>query len=148
MCGFSASRRCGMQALADDEGPARVDVLHQVVALHLERLGAGEGDRRRVVHAHVDSAEALDRLRHRRGHLLLVADVADDRQRLAAGRLDLLGGRVDRALELGVRLRGLGDQRDVGAVASGAQGDRQPDAAAGAGDEEGLAREVGHLARH
>ena len=32
------------------------------------------------------------------------------------------------------RLGGLGDQRDVGAVGGGAFGDRQPDAAARAGD--------------
>ena len=37
-----------------------------------------------------------------------------------------------------MRLGGLGDQRDVGAVGGGAFGDRQPDATAGAGDEHGL----------
>ena len=67
--------------------------------------------------------------RDRVGDRLLVADVADDRQRLAAGLLDLLGGRVDGAFELGVRLGRLGDQRDVRAVARGAHGDREPDAA-------------------
>ena len=89
-----------------------------------------EVDRARVVDADVDAAEALDGLRDRGGHLLLVADVADDRQRLAARRLDRLGGGVDGALELRVRLGGLGDQRDVGAVARGAQRDREADAAA------------------
>src|SRR5215469_12419206 len=53
--------------------------------------------------------------------LCLVADVADDRQRTAARRLDLLGRRVHRSLELGVRLARLGDQGDIGAVA------RRPD---------------------
>ena len=37
-------------------------------------------------------------------HRALVAHVDDERQRLAAGLLDLLGRRVDRAFELGMRL--------------------------------------------
>ena len=83
---------------------------------------------------------------HRGGHRRLVADVADDRQRLPAGRLDLLGGGVDRALELRVRLGGLGDQCDVGAVAGGPQGDGEADAARATRDEQRLAFE-GHGAR-
>jgi hypothetical protein len=60
---------------------------------------------------------------------------------LAAGFLDLLGGGVDRAFELGMRLAGLGQQDDVGAVARGADGDGQADAAASPGDEDGAALE-------
>ena len=145
MCGFSAVAQVRDAGLADQEGPARVDVLHQVVTLHLQRLGAGEVDRRRVVDAHVDPAEPLDRLGHGGDDLLLVADVADDRQRPAARRLDLLGRRVDGALELGMGLGGLGDQRDVRAVPGRPQRDGQPDAATGAGDEQGL---VGEGCRH
>ena len=101
--------------------------------------------RRRVVDAHVDPAEPLDRLGSTAATTcVLVADVADDRQRLPARRLDLLGRGVDRALELGVGLGGLGDQRDVGAVAGRPQRDGQPDAAAGAGDEQGLVGESRH----
>ena len=99
----------------------------------------GEVDRAGVVDADVDAAEALDRLRDRGRDLLLVADVADDRQRLAARLLDRLGRRVDRALELGMRLGGLRDQGHVRAVAGRANRDRKADAAAAAGDEEGLA---------
>ena len=69
----------------------------------------------------------------------LVAHVDDQRQRLAAGVLDLLGGGVDGAGQVLVRLGGLGGDGDVGAVPGGAQGDGQADAAAGAGDEQGLA---------
>ena len=94
-------------------------------------LGPRQVDRAGVVDADVDAAEALDGLRDGAASTcVVVADVADDRQRAAAGRLDLLGRRVDRALELGVRLGGLRDQRDVRAVARGAQRDREADAAA------------------
>ena len=57
---------------------------------------------------------------------------------LPAGRLDLGRGREHRAGQLRVGLGGLGDQRDVGAVAGGPQRDLQADAAAAAGDEQGL----------
>ncbi len=46
--------------LAEQEGAAAVDVLHQVVALHLDLLGGAEVDRAGVVEADVDAAE----LRH------------------------------------------------------------------------------------
>ena len=52
------------------------------------------------------------------------------RQRLAAGGLDLLGGRVDGAGQLLMRLGGLGGDGDVGAVARGVQRDGEADAAA------------------
>src|SRR5215472_16430383 len=48
---------------------------------------------------------------------------------------------MDRAFELGMRGLGLGRDRDIGAVAGGAQRDREPDAPRSAGDEEGLAFE-------
>ena len=69
--------------------------------------------------------------------VLFLADVADHRGGLTAGGLDLLGGGVDGALELGVGLGGLGEQHDVGAPACGAERDRQADTPAGAGDDEG-----------
>src|SRR6185503_5823664 len=93
-----------------------VDRLHEVIALYLQRLGAGQVDRRGVVDADVDPAETLGRLRDGPGDLLLVADVADDRQRAAAGLLDLRGRGVHRPFEAGVRLGRLGDQRHAGAV--------------------------------
>ena len=103
---------------------------------------AGQRDRRGVVDQDVDAAERVDRLRHRGLDLRLVAHVHRDRQRLAARALDLLGRRVDRPRQLRMRLDGLGGDDDVGAVARGAQRDGLADAAAGAGDEEGLAGEA------
>jgi hypothetical protein len=58
----------------------------------------------------------FDGLGHCRLDGFAVADVADDRQSVPAGVLDLLGRGIDGALEFGVRLGGLGDQGDVGAV--------------------------------
>lgn len=65
----------------------------------------------------------------------------DDRQCLAAGFLEFLGGREHRAWQLWMRLGGLGDQGNVGAVARGPLGDRKADTATGARDEHGLAVE-------
>lgn len=45
---------------------------------------------------------------------------------------------------LGVRLGGLGDQCDIGAVSGDPLGDRQADAAAGARDEHGFAGKGAH----
>ena len=73
---------------------------------------------------------------------LLVADVAGQRQRLAAGLLDLLGGGEDRAGQPRIGLHGLGRDGDVGAVARGAQRDGKSDAPAGAGHEQGLATQA------
>ena len=140
ICGFAAFGEMRDRVFRDHEGAARVDLVHQVEALHLGRLAS-------VVRlialalltrmsmppnvAAVLSIAAFTRL--------LVAHVDWQRQRLAAGRLDLRGRGVDRARQLRMRLGGLGRDRDVGAVARRAQRDGEPDAARGAGDEEGLA---------
>ena len=65
----------------------------------------------------------------------LVAHVDHERQRLAAGLLDLGGGGVDGAFELGMRLDRLGGDGDIGAVARRLERDGEADAARGAGDE-------------
>jgi len=69
-------------------------------------------------------------------HLRFVADVDDEGQRFAAGFADFLGRREDRPGQLGVRLVGLGGDRDVGAVARRAQRNREADAARGASNKE------------
>jgi hypothetical protein len=56
-----------------------------------------------------------------------VPDVADDRERLPAGGLDLLGRREDRAGQLRMRLGGLRHQRDLCAVAGGADSNCEAD---------------------
>ncbi len=70
-------------------------------------------------------------------HALLLAHIAHDRESLAASGVDLLGCREDGALKLGVRLSGLRQQRDVGAILGRTQRDREADPAAAAGDEHG-----------
>ncbi len=82
-------------------GAAHLDAVHQVEPLERHLLDRAEVDRRGVVDADVDAAELLDGLGHRAVHRVAVTDVADDRQRLPAGLLDLLGRGVDRAGELG-----------------------------------------------
>ncbi len=61
--------------------------------------------------------------------------------------LDLRGRGVDRAGKLRVRLDGLRGDGDVGAVARGAQRDREADAARAAGDEQRLALEIAAVSR-
>ena len=103
----------------------------------LERSIA-DADPAKAVHSGADSA----------GDVGVVADVADQRQRLAAGGLDLFGGGVHGTLQPGVRLAGLGHQDDVGAVPGCAERDRQADAAAAPGDEDSAALEgTGGLVR-
>ncbi len=134
-------RYAGLRA---EEGPAHVDREHQIETLHRGVESRREADRRGVVDQNVDAAEARPDRFHGGLHLRLLADVAGDRQSLAAGALDLLGGGVDRSWKAGVRLGGLGENRDVGAVARGAQPDGEPDATGCAGDHEGLACKGGH----
>jgi hypothetical protein len=87
----------GQTGAGDDKGPARVDLLHQVEALERQVAHRRKVDRAGVVDYRVYPAEALDRLGNRPFDGLGVADVAHDGQSLAAGGLDLVGGRVDRA---------------------------------------------------
>ena len=61
--------------------------------------------------------KAVDGRRDGARDLLLEANVARERERPAARRLDLGGRGVDRAFELRMRLLRLGDDGDVGAFA-------------------------------
>ncbi len=123
------------------EGAAGIDAHHQVEPLHIGRLRIGQADGAGIVDADIDAAEFRDGLIDRRDHLRLVADIAKDRQRLAAGGADIVGRGVDGALEFRMRLRGFRGDRDIGAVARGAQCDRKPDAAAAAGHKQRLVLE-------
>ena len=129
------------RGLGEDEGAPRIDLLHQVEALHLELRHRREVDRRGVVDDDVDAAEALGGLRDRGGDLVGVANVADDRQRRATHLLDLLRGGVDGPRELRMGLGRLRDQRDVGAVGGDPLRDREADAAAPAGHDDGATLE-------
>ncbi len=84
-----------------DERAARIDAVHQIVALHVGLDRARQADRRGVVDADIDAAELRDRFGHRVHYIGFVAHVDDQRQRLAAGFLYLLCGSVDRAGSLG-----------------------------------------------
>ena len=60
------------------------------------------------------------------------------------GKTDLLGGRVDPALQIGMKLSRLCGKDDIQTVSRGAKRDGQSDTAAGARDEDCLSREA-HL---
>ncbi|MOA44768.1 hypothetical protein D3C78_1670900 [compost metagenome] len=77
-------------------------------------------------------------------HGLLLAHVQLQRQRLAAGRLDLRGNAEDGAGQFRMRLGALRHDDDIGAIARRAQGDLAANATAGTGDEQGLALQ-GHM---
>ena len=95
-----------------------------------------ELDRAGIVDDDVDAAEFLRRLVERVLHHGFVAHIDNQRQRLAAGALDLFGSGIDGAVKLWMRLGGFRRDGDIGAVARGAQRDRKPDAARRAGDEQ------------
>lgn len=85
-----------------------------------------------VIDEHVEVAEARDGLVDGALHLVLVANVALDGQRLAARRLHLLRHRVNRAGQLRVRLGRLRSDHHIRSVLCAAQRDAAADAAAGA----------------
>jgi hypothetical protein len=91
--------------------------------LHRRLQRAGQADGAGVVDQDVDAAELGHRLGDGCLDALLVADVAGQRQRLAAGLLDLLGGGEDRAGQARIGFHRLGGDGDVGAVARGTQRD-------------------------
>ena len=128
--------RLGQQECAPD-----VDVHHQVELLGRELLGRVGGDGAGVVDADVDAAEVLDGGVDGARHVLFVAHVADHGHALAAGGLDLGDGGVHGAGQLRMRFGGLGQQHDVRAAPGRTECDRQPDAPAGAGDDEGAVGE-------
>ena len=94
--------------------------MHQVEAAHVGVGDAGELDRTCVIDHDIESAEFLRRAVQRVLHHGFIADVDNQRQRLAAGAFDLFRSGVDRAFELRMRLRGFRRDRDIGAVARGA----------------------------
>ena len=130
-----------MQVARDEIGAPRIDLLHQIEALHVGLQRAGQRNGAGIVDADIDAAESCDGLSDRIDDLLLKSDIADDRQRLAARLLDLVGGRIDRAGQFRIGFGRLGGNGDIRAVFCGAQRNREPDAAARAGDEQRLAGE-------
>jgi hypothetical protein len=131
-------------ALGNHKRAAGVDLMHQVVTLDRRVGGTGQPDRAGVVDHDVDAAEMLRCLRHRCTHLRLLANVHLQGQRPAASSLHRGGSGMDGARELRIGHTALGRDHHVGAVAGGAQRDRQPDAAGGTGDEEGFAGQLAH----
>ena len=146
-CGLRPALRRSDQlrqaGLGAQVGAAHVDAEHQVEALHRRRRRRRQADRAGVVDQDVDAAEARHRLRPpprarwpRRG--CRTAAPAPGRRRprsrprrcrscpAASGSLSAVFAAID----------------DVGAVARRALGDRQADAARGAGDEQGLASQI------
>ncbi len=126
----------GQTRLGAEEGSARVDLLHQIVAFHRCLEGSGQADGAGVVDQNIDPAEALDGPGDALQNLRIDPNVHHQRKRVAASPLDLLGGGEDGAGQLGMRLGGLGSDCDVGPVLCGAQSDSEPDAPTGSRDEE------------
>ena len=60
-------------------GAAAIDLLHKIIALHLQRLNPAQVDRAGVVDKNVDPAKLPDRRLHRERDLFLEANVASDR---------------------------------------------------------------------
>ena len=134
----------GHSQLRRHVGAARVDLVHQVETLHVELLAAAERYGAGVVDDNVNSAEFFGGLRQGCRHLGLVAHVHRQRQGFAAGGLDFRGRSEDRAGQLGIRLRRLGGDGDIRAVARRSQGYGEANATRRAGDEKGLARKISH----
>ena len=123
---------------------AHVDAKHQVEAFGGRLRGAGKLDRAGIVDKDIDAAEMRGSLLHSRIQCRLIAHVELDGQRLAASRRHFGGHRVNGTRQLRVRCRRFCGDDDIGAVACAAQRNSAADAAAGAGNEYGLAPQLAH----
>jgi hypothetical protein len=129
-------RQAGLGA---QEGASGIHLVHEVEPLQVGRQGRGRRHGAGVVDQDVDAAEPGRGRRHRGQHRFLGADVADQGQGLAAGRLQLRSGGEHGPGQPRMRLGGLAQDRHVGAIPGGPQADGQANAAAAAGDEKSLA---------
>src|SRR5882757_10325564 len=116
--------------LRAEEGAARVDLVHQIEALHVGVWSQCRTDGTGVVYQNVDATESLYRMCDSLYHLCVIPNINSQRERAAPGGFNLGRCGVNRAGELGVRLRGLGRDRDVCAIGRSPQGDGQADSAA------------------
>src|SRR3546814_3102352 len=80
-------------------GAARIDAVHEIVFLHVGNERAGQRDGAGIVDEDVDAAKGRDGLVDRGCQLIFVAQIAEDRQCLAAGLFDLFSRAVDRSEE-------------------------------------------------
>ena len=118
--------------------------MHQIETAHWRLQGRCQRYRTRVVDAEVDAAEFLRTRGDRRLDGLVVANIANDWQCLAAGLLDFLRRRINSTRQLRVRLRGLGRDDDIGTVLRGTFCDSQSNAATAAADEHRFSVQVTH----
>ena len=124
-------RQRGVRAVEQAEA---VDVDHLAPLLGRRAGDGAEQHHAGVVDQPVEAAELLVRLLDEGVRLGLVADVGLDRDRLAAGAVDLLGQRVD-------AVRAAGGQADGGALGHAGQRRRLADPRRGAGDRDHFAFE-------
>src|SRR5688572_14828426 len=124
---------------------ARVDLMHQIVALHVRTERRRQADGARIIDADVDTTERRNGFIYRALNLIFEADVTDASDSFAAERLDLLSRFVNSARQLRVGVSRFTKYGDVGAVTGGSKSNGFADAAAGAADEQGFAGEWLHV---
>src|SRR5262245_47554228 len=132
--------------LRNQVGATCVDPMKQIEPLHRRFQNSRQTYRARIIDADIEPTEFRHGLRDSFLYLLLIANVAHHRQRVAARRLNLLSRGVNRPWQRSMRRGRLGRYGDVRAITGRAQGDRQPDAARTAADEDRLAtKSLAHL---
>ncbi len=109
--------------------------MHEIEPLHVERFNSAEIDRAGVVDENVDAAECFNGFCDCGGDLLIEANIAMNRQTLAARLLDLRSGSMDRSGKLGVFGFAFRRDSDIGAVAGRAKRYGEAYAPACASDE-------------
>ena len=139
--GLQEMRQASLRA---EETAARVDLVHQIEALHRRVECAAQPDCAGVVDEDIDAAEMRDGGVDRRAHVVLFADVALDRETVPAGSIDRCSSGMDRARQFRIGHRGFRRNCDIRAVTRGAQRNRKANAARSAGDEKGFAFECVH----
>ena len=127
--------RCGRHALAQWNAPSSVTPSTSRHSVNVISSNARSWRSAALLIEIVDAAELLRGVRHHRGHRLLVADVGDRRDRLAAVALDLAHDL------LGLRPVGAHVDDDRGAARRERLRHRAADVAARAGDQRDAAGE-------
>src|SRR5205085_2359797 len=123
--------------LREQEDAGEVGLHHRVPFVTRQILEAGANTIAGVVDEEIDPSERVERPRHQVRHLPRVAHVTDGRERATSLGTHRVGDRLERLTPAAA-----GD--DVGADLRELDGDRAPDALAGAGDHgDAIAQRIG-----
>ena len=129
--GIFRLEKMGNALLREEIGPAYIDLVHQVVALHLGRQSTGEVDGGGIVDEDINAAKVLYRFLNRFFGQFFGAHIEVNCEGITTRLLHFFSRRINGAGKFGMRLGGLGRDHDIGAFLGEAEADGLANAAAG-----------------